>query len=144
MTRGIDQLNRFFVMREAPSRFNRGWLENLDDRAANWSLISAAALNVCPFFQDEPPAENHGRVSLQIVDDGKAVVVEAENGIAYFGAMSDGHRQFFVAPQPGQELPKQMRFSVQELKDNVKNYKDDLEIHAIDCYGKTRSVQIRD
>ena len=143
MTRGIDQFNRFFVMREAPSRYNRDWLENLDDRAANWSLISAAALNVCPFFQDEAPAENQGRVSLQIVDDGKAVEVEAENGIAYFGAMSDGHRQFFVAPQPGQDLPKQMRFTVEELKDNVKDFKDGMELHAIDRYGKTRSVRIR-
>ena len=144
MTRGIDQFNRFFVMREAPSRYNRDWRENLDDRAANWSLISAAALNVSPFFQDEAPAENQGRVNLQIVDDGKTVEVEAENGIAYFGVMSDGHRQYFVAPQPGQELPKQMRFSVQELKDNVKNIKGSLEIHAIDRYGKTRSIHVRE
>lgn len=140
MTRGIDHLNRFFVMREAPSRFNRNWRENMDDQAANWSLISAAALNVCPFFQDEAPAENQGNVKLQIVDDGKAVEIEAENGIAYFGVMSGGDRQFFVAPQPGQELPKQLRFSVQDLKDNVKNFKGDLELHAIDRYGKTEGI----
>ena len=116
----------------------------MDDQAANWSLISAAALNVCPFFQDEAPAENQGNVKLQIVDDGKAVEIEAENGIAYFGVMSGGDRQFFVAPQPGLELPKQLRFSVQELKDNVKNFKGDLELHAIDRFGKTRGIRIRD
>ena len=140
MTRGIDQLNRFFVMREAPSRFNRNWLENIDNEAANWSPISAMALNVNPFFQDVPPVEKRGRVKLQLVDDNKTLELKAENGIAFFGVMSGGDRQLYVAPEPGQPLPKQMRFSVEELKDGCKEFKGDLELHAIDRYGKTEGI----
>ena len=140
MTRGIDQLNRFFVMREAPSKENDDWLENIDDEAANWSPISAAALNVNPFFQDEPPVDDEGEVKIQLIDDGKTVKLEAENGIAFFGVMSGGDRQLYVAPKPGQPLPKEMRFSFEELKDGCEEFKGDLDFHVIDRYGKTEGI----
>lgn len=144
MTRGIDHLNRFFVMREAPSRYNRDWIDSIDDAAANWSPISAMALNVNPFFQDVPPVEKRGKVKLQVIDDKKTLELEAENGIAFFGVMSGGDRQLFVAPEPGQPLPKLMRFSVEELKGACKDFKGDLEFHAIDRDGKTRSLHIKE
>lgn len=143
MTRGIDQLNRFFVMREAPSKENDDWLENIDDEAANWSPISAAALNVNPFFQDEPPADDEGEVKIELIDDNQSVKLEAENGIAFFGVASGEDRQLYVAPLPGQPLPKQMRFSVDELKDGCEEFKGDLEMHVIDRYGKTEGLHIK-
>ena len=143
MTRGHDQLNRFFVMREAPSKENDDWLENIDDKAANWSPISAAALNVNPFFQDEPPINDEGEVEIELTDNNQTVKLKAENGIAFFGVASGDDRQLYVAPQPGQPLPKQMRFSVEELKDGCEEFKGDLEMHVIDRYGKTEGIHIK-
>ncbi len=143
MTRGIDQFNRFFVMREAPSKENDDWLENIDNEAANWSPISAAALNVNRFFQDEPPKDDEGNVDIELIDDNQTVKLEAENGIAFFGVASGEDRQLYVAPLPGQPLPKQMRFSVDELKDGCEEFKGDLELHVMDRYGKTESIHIK-
>ena len=101
------------------------------------------ALNVNRFFQDEPPVDDEGEVDIELIDDNQTVKLEAENGIAFFGVASGEDRQLYVAPLPGQPLPKQMRFSVDELKDGCEEFKGDLELHVIDRYGKTESIHIK-
>lgn len=120
MTRGFDYFHRIFVLTEAPSRLSTEFASFDESSEAKFAPISAAALAASPWMQaNDPDVQWDGRIDVRYDDKQQALIVDADYGVRYLGALVDGEMRFFQAPTIHDPAPNKWTVSLSDIRNTV-------------------------
>ena len=142
MTRGFDRFNRVFTVIEPKHNGRPSPYEFKDDEIAMFAPVSAAQLVTSPWLaMDDRQAPNDRRIELEIDEAGGKIRASAAAGVAYLGLVGGGDMRWFKAPNPGDDIPKELEAKIKDLP--AKWWKEGSRVVAIDAFGRRASRPVK-
>lgn len=145
MSRGFDFFSRFWTLQEAPRRGQTALADFAEDRAAKWTLASAAFLNYSRWFaldgREQYPKED--RIQARLGNTPDDFVVESADGI---GAVILGRPGMLTTAVPmdwSRPAPKSVAVNARMF-----DPKDDADgkawLRIVDAQGHVKNVPLKD